>query len=261
MTEQAWLSERRLDWPACYNVRDLGGLPTAGGGLSATAAIVRSDYCARLNADGWRALVNYGVRTIIDLRSVWELDKEPYAVPPFAVAAGVVYLSLPLVSADPELDNALSDPANAGRDYAIVAERCASNIAAILRAIINAQPGGIVIHCQAGKDRTGIIVALLLRLAGVPDATIMADYVESEPRLWPVWDAMVAAAAAIGTEPDYSMKPLAFPSVFQNLLDQLDGQYGGVEGYLAHIGLSPDEVRALAHRLPQCTASGADHGR
>jgi hypothetical protein len=248
MTEQAMLSDRRLNWPACYNVRDLGGLPTASGALTVRRSIVRSDYCARLNVDGWRALVDYGVRTIIDLRSSWELEKEPYAVGHDAVAAGVVHLSLRLVLADRELDSALSDPTNAGREYAVIAERCAANIAAILRGIITAQPGGIVIHCQAGKDRTGIIVALLLRLAGVPDAVIMADYVESQERLWPVWEGMLAAATP--EQPaDERMKPLAFPADFQNLLDHLDAEYGGVKGYLAHIGLEQAEVRALAERL------------
>ncbi|MFO7697124.1 MAG: tyrosine-protein phosphatase [Anaerolineae bacterium] len=248
MTEQARLAERRLDWPACYNARDLGGLPTARGALTTRRSIVRSDYCARLSVEGWRALVDYGVRTIIDLRSSWELEKEPYAVDPDAAEAGVIYLSLPLVTADRELDNALSDPANAGREYAILAERCSANISAILRGIINAKPGGIVIHCQAGKDRTGIIVALLLRLACVPDAVIMADYVESQERLWPVWEGMLAAATP--EQPaDERLKPLAFPADFQNLLDHLDAEYGGVEGYLAHIGLEPDEVQALAGRL------------
>lgn len=253
MTEETRISGRRLDWPACYNVRDLGGLATAGGGTSRPGAIVRSDYCARLNAGGWRALVEYGVRTIIDLRSSWETDTEPYAVPPIAAAAGVVRLSLPFVTADRALDDALADPASAGREYAILAEYCAANIAAILRGIITAPPGGIVIHCQAGKDRTGIIVALLLRLAGVPDAVIMADYVESQERLWPVWEGMLAAATP--EQPaDERMKPLVYPADFSKLLDHLDARYGGVEGYLAHIGLSPDEVRALAGRL-------LDHGR
>lgn len=249
MDNEARLSERRLAWPNCYNVRDLGGLPAAGGRVTRWQAVVRTDYCRRLTAVGWQALVDYGVRIIIDLRSSSELDSEPYEVPPDAAAAGVVRLSLPLVPPDPELDRLLADPANHRREYAIIAERCAANIAAILRGILNAAPGGVAIHCQAGKDRTGTIVGMLLDLAGVPREIIMADYIESEERLMPVWDGMVAEAMAAGVEPDERMKPLAWPEVFANMLDHFRESYGGTDGYLAHIGLSPEERQGLTERL------------
>jgi protein-tyrosine phosphatase len=250
MTEQARLAAQRLDWPACYNVRDLGGLPCGVptfGGLTRRHALVASDYCARLNAEGWQALVAHGVRTIIDLRGTEEVAREPYALPSIAVAAGVTYQNLPLIHRAQQLVGDLGDPAFGGREYAIIAERTTANIAVILRAIITAQPGGVLIHCQAGKDRTGIIVAILLRLAGVPDELIMADYVASEPCLMPAWDALVAAAA--GGEPDYRMKPLAYPALYRTLLEELDTHYGGIDGYLVHIGLGSAEITALRARL------------
>ncbi len=260
MHDEARLGERRLQWPNCYNVRDLGGLPAANGRVTRWGAIVRSDYCLRLDEAGWQALVDHGVRTIIDLRSPWELDKEPYAVPASAAAAGVLRLSLPLVTADLELDGLLADPANHSHEYAIVAERCAANIAAILRGVVSAPARGVAIHCQAGKDRTGIIVGMLLDLVGVPREIIMADYVESEERLMPVWDAMVAEAAAAGVEPDYRLKPLAWPAVFAHMLDHFGGTYGGTAGYLAHIGLSAGEREALVERLVDHGPQTIDHG-
>jgi protein-tyrosine phosphatase len=255
MSDDALLTVR-LDWPACYNARDLGELSTSSGGMTRRHALVASDYSARLNADGWRALVDHGVRTIIDLRGCAEVAREPYAVPPVASEAGVTYLNLPLIHPEQQLVGDLGDPAFAGREYAIIAERCTANIAIILRAIITAQPGGVLIHCQAGKDRTGIIVALLLRLAGVPNAVIMADYMACQEVLWPVWEGLLAAATP-ERPADQRMMPLVYPVLYRTLLAELDTHYGGIGGYLAHIGLDSTEIAALRARL--LASNGARH--
>src|SRR4051812_19798739 len=88
---------RRLHWDACYNVRDLGGYPTAHGGSTRWGAFVRADNLSRLTPAGQSALIGYGVGTIIDLRRAYELtiDLNPFATPSEATR-GVTYLNLPL---------------------------------------------------------------------------------------------------------------------------------------------------------------------
>ncbi len=91
--------ERRLRWDACWNVRDLGGLPTADGGLTRLGALVRADRLSRLTGAGVRAVVEYGVRTVVDLQFPDETARTPH---PFRDAAqaerGVQYVNVPISS-------------------------------------------------------------------------------------------------------------------------------------------------------------------
>jgi protein tyrosine/serine phosphatase len=197
------LQRRDLVWDGCLNVRDLGGLPTLDGGETRTGAVVRADSVRQLSDDGWRALVEHGIRTVVDLRG----DDERAEDPPFELPVEVVHV--PFLSGNQaerdalgdELDAAVTaapDAATSTRDvYLIFLERFRSNVAAAVRAVADAPEGGVVIHCVGGKDRTGLLSAFLLRLAGVADEAIAADYALSEERLRPRHERWFAAA---GTE-------------------------------------------------------------
>src|SRR3954451_5583654 len=161
---------RVLNWDGCVNVRDLGGLPAAGGGRIREGALVRSDNVRRLTDAGWEALEAHGIRTVLDLRWIAERDVDP----PREVTIDVVHLSL--LGDDGavygrELDERLSgidDPTSrTTAAYLDMLTTWRSRFVDAVRTVADAPPGGVLVHCAAGKDRTGIVVALLLSLAGV----------------------------------------------------------------------------------------------
>ena len=153
----------------------------------------------------------------------------------------------------PEIDAASAaapDVATSTRDvYLIFLERFKANVAAAIRAVANAREGGIVVHCVGGKDRTGLLSAFLLDLAGVAPEDIAADYALSEERLRPRHEAWFAAA---DTEEELErLRRIAqTPAASMvGVFAELDRRYGSVEGYLRSAGLSDEELELAAGRL------------
>src|SRR5262249_10839609 len=173
---------RDLVWDGCLNVRDLGGLPTQDGGETRPGAVVRADSVRQLTDEGWQALVDHGIRTVVDLRGHDEREWDP----PQELPVEVVHV--PFFESDAaewqaisaELASAVAagpgPPAATREVYLIFLEHFRANVAAAVRAVANAPSGGVVIHCVGGKDRTRLLSAFLLHLAGVDDDDIAADY-------------------------------------------------------------------------------------
>nr|CTQ95855.1 protein tyrosine/serine phosphatase [Kibdelosporangium sp. MJ126-NF4] len=186
------MEARDLDWPGLVNVRDLGGLPTADGNRTRMRAVVRADAPERLTPDGWTALREYGVRTIVDLRN----DDERTGMPDLD---GIDVLSVPLDPLDDKefwnrWGNGLHGTALYFQPYL---ERFPHLPWAALSAIARARPGGVLVNCAAGRDRTGLVVILLLAMAGVPAEVIADDYEASSARL----SASAAARGMMDIEP------------------------------------------------------------
>jgi len=212
--------ERRLDWPSCANVRDLGG-HRVGESETKWHAVVRADNLNRLTEGGRASLVAYGVRTVIDLRDPRELERFPYPFGPSDLP-NVLVRNVPLISvAEWE---AIKDPERMREGYVLTAKLSLPNIVSALNAIAEAPPGAVVVHCHEGRERTGIVVALLLAIAGVDDETIGADWVLSEPE---------------------TMEPAWIIDVLQHMRRER----GSVEQYLAAGGLTAAAVDALRSRL------------
>jgi protein tyrosine/serine phosphatase len=242
-------STRYLAWDACYNARDLGGLPTVDGGQTQWGSVIRSDILSRLTETGRQALLDYGVRTVIDLRSPQQVAEEPSAFPSATPAVNEpVYLNLPLEEYYPHVSALIHQAQTRAEVYCITLDHYPANVARVLRAIAQAAPGGVVIHCHAGKDRTGVIVALLLDLAGVPADQIAADYAESQARLWPLWEQSIAKVGGVENA-DFWLKPTATAEMMHTLLAYLRERYGDAVGYLRQAGLREDELTHLRHRL------------
>jgi protein tyrosine/serine phosphatase len=243
------LPTRTLTWLDCYNVRDLGGLPTVDGGVTRWRSIIRSDIPARLTATGQQALLEYGVRTILDLREPAQVAQEPSIfMTPGTDPTTPTYLNLPMETRGPAVGALIRAAKDRAEVYQIILDHYPRQIAVILRAIGTANDGGILIHCHAGKDRTGIIVALLLALAGVPDAVIADDYAESQRCLWPLWEKIVEAAGG-EDKADFWLKPTATAAMMYRLLAHLQQNYGGVRDYVKWVGLGEDELMRLRSRL------------
>jgi protein tyrosine/serine phosphatase len=249
------LQPRDLVWDGCLNVRELGGLPTGDGGETRTSAVVRADSVRQLSDEGWQALVDHGICTVVDLRGQDERSEDPPAELPVEV------VHVPFFEADDaewheiaaELDAAAAaapDTATATRDvYLIFLERFRENVAAAIRAVANAPDGGLVIHCVGGKDRTGLLSAFLLHLAGVDDEQIAADYALSEERLRPRHEVWFAAAES-EEELERLRRIAQTPAASMiGLFSELERRYGGVEAYLREAGVTDEELELVRARL------------
>jgi protein-tyrosine phosphatase len=171
---------RHLDWDGCFNVRDLGGLPAGDGRVVRRGALVRADALERLTRAGWSALLDHGVRTVVDLRNADEIGADAAPRP-----AGVTTLRLPLDRIeDREFWDRWSDGPVFGTPlyYRPHLDRFPGTSAGVITAMARAAPGGIAFHCAGGRDRTGMIAILVLALAGVPPEVIAADYALSRRR-------------------------------------------------------------------------------
>ena len=133
--------------------------------------------------------------------------------------------------------------------YLIFLEHFDYNVAAAIRAIANAPEGGVVIHCAGGKDRTGLLTALLLHVAGVGIDEIAADYSLSEERLRPRHEQWFAEAES--DEELERMKRMSQTPAesIEGVFEELERRYGSVEGYLRQAGLTEDELDRARARL------------
>jgi len=172
-----------LDWDGCVNVRDLGGFATPTGD-TAFGVFVRADNARKLTAAGWRSATEYGIRTVLDLRSEAECAADPPA------HADFTHTRLSLFE--------------------------------------------VLFHCVGGKDRTGMLTVLLLRLVGVAAEEVDADYVRSETRL----------ERALDRVPGLNITPRG---VIDQVVGAIEMRYGGVAEYLLQAGVPPerlDRIRA-----------------
>jgi protein-tyrosine phosphatase len=236
---------RALSWDACLNVRDLGGLATIDGRRVRRGALVRSDQLCRLSDGGRTALVAHGVRTVIDLRNPAEAEKDP---DPIWHEHGVDYLLIPQQSEQlwREMDPVARTRTE--RD-SLVIDRRAEQIAAMARAVANAVPGGVLIHCLAGKDRTGIAVAMLLSLVGVSEADIAEDYSLTVPNLAAELTAALAAAPDDDARARLVRSYDASVDTMLATLAHLRTRHGGAKAYLMRAGLSDADIERIRARM------------
>jgi protein-tyrosine phosphatase len=245
------------------NVRDLGGLPLTDGGATAAGVLLRADNLQDLTARDVRRLVDeLGVRLVVDLRTAVELQLEGPGPLERDGRAEVRHRSLfPEAGERTDVDVGVIFPWRAGAAAEDAAEPSAvraylgylrdrpDSIVAALRDTAHAR-GATVVHCAAGKDRTGVVAALALAVAGVRRDAIVADYVATSERLEPLV-ARLRASSTYG--PDIqgrtldSHRPRA--ETLERFLDLLDDRYGGPAGWLARHGFAADDAAALRGRL------------
>ena len=240
-----------------YNLRDLGGYPTSGGRRIRWGAVYRADGLHRAVGADRERLRALGLRTVIDLRS-WD-----------EVAAGHVSVStigaerfhhLPVLHfLDETIGSAvLGDPEEALVDaYRTMLEEGALAIALALRVIADPSAHPVVFHCAGGKDRTGVLAAVLLALLGVDDATIAEDYAMSAPAVERMVSHLMEAAAAGSTDtPVIPAWLLSAPAgAIRRTLSELRGRHGSVEGYCREAGVTDQTLRSLRQLLLVETAA------
>lgn len=233
--------KRALDLPALRNARDLGGHPRAAGARTRWRSLLRSDDLSQLTPQGMQALEALGLETVVDLRWAEEIDRHPSPIPRHL--PHVRYEQVSLLGADPATFACLHTHRKEGWICAAL-EQLPSQLAQVLRLIAAASPGPLLFHCVAGKDRTGLVAAVLLALAEVEVDAIAHDYWLSGECLREPW-----LRARLHTTEDEVIEAVRCPRAgVHNMVAYLDAQ-GGIRRYLQRIGLTHEEIERLRARL------------
>jgi protein-tyrosine phosphatase len=242
-------STRRLELEGAYNVRDLGGYKTVDGHRTRWKTFLRSDGMHRLSARDQATLLGYGIRTVVDLRRTKEVEEAPNV---FEHSDRVSYLhhnlsgdDLQAIAPEPVAD---LDPVHRiAQSYSRGLDNRQAQYRDALAAL--ASPGTLpaIFHCTAGKDRTGLIAALILGNAAVPTETIVEDYALSG-RYW------FEACLATDTDPDVALRVHTWqefqgqacpPAAMLQVLQHLEDRYGGIQVYMRTIGLTDEQIESL----------------
>jgi protein-tyrosine phosphatase len=203
---------------------------------------VRSDSIAHLSPAGREAMTAYGVMTVIDLRTDSEVVKAPN---PCADNAGLAYRHLPLI--DDSMMVELGTASGMFERYLIMLDGRPDAFRAIFDAVAEAE-GVAVFHCFAGKDRTGLVAAMLLSIAGVSNDAIAGDFAETDAQLSARYQEWIEAAAP-ERRSEMREEFRCPPERILGVLDHLDLKWGGVHGYLEAAGMKPANIDRLSTKL------------
>jgi protein-tyrosine phosphatase len=231
------------EWPGFLNARTLAGVPTSYGPIR-DGRLYRSDEPRGGIEPIVAAITGEGIRTVVDLRSADEIGRRPSIL-----ASGAMYVVSPLV--DPEMDHLrdLSSETNLLDLYRGSVDRNGRTIADAVHRIADAAPGGVLVHCSAGKDRTGILLAVLLSALDASDAAIIDDYTRSEDRLVSYFADLLSAIDDAKRRERVATYRHASADTMAGLLDHLRRRHGGSASYLRRHGVADQELRRLAVRL------------
>lgn len=232
---------RHLEIEGSWNVRDLGGYATEDGRSTRWRVVVRAGNLDKVTVEGQRALVDYGIRTIVDLRDTAEIEEYPDV---FAQSTEVVYCHLPILR-----NGYANGYVRLDKLYTNYLDAYQSEVGKIITAVAESEPGTLV-HCHAGKDRTGMVTALLLGAVGVPDTVIAEDYALTSARI----------SHLVAEWRDYTLKQGGDMERFEHdvsadattmlgVLAHLRQRYGGVGAYLSMCGVPADDLEMLKQRL------------
>lgn len=268
---------RWIEIDGVVNMRDLGGLPTSDGRTIAHRRLIRSDNLQDLSPDAVDHLVEIGVRDIVDLRSETELHvlgdgplrrvesltHHHHSLLPKRTVKDRAPSSLPAPedadSPDEIPDSGLGSPwkkYDGRRDAAFWADHYLGylsdrpdSVSAALD-VISRSTGATIVHCAAGKDRTGTVVAMALSVAGVPDEVIIEDYVLTDERITRILDRLAnhpVYGEALKSQPVEDQRPK--PESMVSILAALQDGFGGAPGWLREQGWSDDDVDRLRAHL------------
>jgi protein-tyrosine phosphatase len=250
---------RHIDLEGPANFRDIGGYENRDGRAVRTGRVYRSDSLSYMTDRDVRHCVDVlGIHTVIDLRAGHEVEQFSHGP---LEAAGVQFLHRPVVD-ETRREHIMRDPDGPAPEllspagiYLLMLERFADRLADVIRLIADPATHPLVFHCAAGKDRTGIVAALVLGLLGVVDEVIVADYVLTADYMDLLVQRHRAVAAERGVaaevgEPHFAAEAEAM----RDVLTGLDARYatdgrGGVEHYLLVNGLEPDAIATLRTTL------------
>ena len=260
---------RRLPLDGLYNARELGGFPTVDGKVTAYGKFVRCELPRKLTGGDLAYLKAYGVTRSVDLRGDMEVERIPSMLRDVDWA---VYSHVPMFTRQaafasqaeggaPKPDKYAQHPATAfiewGQLYVNMLEEYKDWTCRVLD-IAASEQGVMLYHCTTGKDRTGMLTALLLSIAGVSQDDIIADYCVSQVYMRPVYLELMELMPPLYDEEGKPLRPTIDSPFFQTapenmrtLLDHLNETYGSVEGYIRRCGVSGDTVARIRAKLTE----------
>jgi protein-tyrosine phosphatase len=235
--------KRLLDFPCLLNARDLGGYPTIDGSETRWRSLLRADDLAQLTLAGLQAFSSYGVETVIDLRWPEEVALSP--TPITRVLKHIRYEQISLLTPTPTEWRVRRGRLSAKELWnQAMLEQVPAELKQVLEVVATASAGPLLFHCMAGKDRTGVIAALMLALADVKPQAIAYDYAVSAENLREPYLLRYADA-----EPEAVIDAVQCPEQgVHNMLRYLESA-GGARAYLEEIGMSREHIARLRARL------------
>jgi len=245
--------ERRRVIEGTYNLRDVGGYPAEGGEIR-WHKLFRSDGLHRLTDDSQGLFSELGVSLIVDLRDADELEAAPDRIE----GLGIEVVHLPLFEGiTPELKVVAS--ASLASVYQVIIEHQAQNLIRAIRAVAQSGDRPVLVHCTAGKDRTGMVIAIALLAVGVPSEFVVADYAATEQHLSGEWaEEMLERVRSSGAEITPELQEIMTaspPAAMEHIIELIEAEHGSVRGYLLAHGVTEGELDELRRIL--VTSEGA----
>ena len=238
--------ERLISLQGAVNFRDLGGYATTDGQRTRWRVLFRADGLGELTEPDLDVVRTLGIRTVIDLRSGYEVEQGRFDVDAHPVA----FFHFPFIDALPNADEWNLRPGLLGSQYKEMLDEAGAQMVAALEVLAGDAARPAVFHCTAGKDRTGLLSAILLLLLGVDEPTVVADYALSGEAMARLRQKLIAKypdgkEIISGIDEVFSAEPANMVS----LLEYLHQRYGSVEDYAIHIGVSAVLLAALRDAL------------
>jgi protein-tyrosine phosphatase len=231
---------RQLPIEGVYNVRDLGNYPTRDGKRTRPGRFLRSDNIGKLSEAAQQQLVDWGLKTIVDLRFDSEVKLFTHC---FASHDCVTYHNVSLIN---QVIFNTEEREHVYQFYILLLEEAKDEFRQVLEILAEPENQPALFHCHAGKDRTGLIAGLLLSLANVAPGIIADDYALTRQYIAPLVE--IWREEAIGRGQDmkkFDRDNAADPRTMLETLKHLDENYGGAENYLRASGVSQAKLDSL----------------
>jgi protein-tyrosine phosphatase len=236
-----------------YNLRDTGGYATPGG-QTRWGKLFRSDALHALTDDSRSRLDELGIEYIVDLRD----DSELLTSPSQLDGLGVTVVHSPIYPQTPSFSSVgVVGEVTLASLYRLMISEYGGNLARAVRVIARSGADPVLVHCTAGKDRTGLVVALALLAVGVDKGDVIADYAATEENLAGEWAATMLArivGGGIATTPVIEhLISASPPELITESIEQIERDFGSAAGYLAAHGFAPSDLDALRDALVDTT--------
>jgi Protein tyrosine/serine phosphatase len=232
-------NQRMINLEMIKNVRDIGGYETQSGHFTKAHKYVRAATPSGISENDKETLYQYGVRVIIDLRSAKEIEEVPNKLKGYK---DIIYYHIDVFN-DPTASVVLGkmdDFKDMGELYIVMLDHLKASFKAVFDLLIKHNDKNVLYHCSAGKDRTGVISALLLDLAGVYHYDIIKDYSESYENNKEINEKLMkmmpeVAEHYLQSDPIYMMK----------MINHIENNYGSSKEYLLSIGVKEEDLEDL----------------